>query len=127
MTVCIVSDESRKEALIRLCDAHCAFLCRHRVRATPFAAAYVTELTGKEAGILIGDFAGACEQVSLFAASGECDAVVILRDAADRGPNASYAAELLRICDLYGIPAASGPASAELLLRAIARNAGKKW
>ena len=123
MKIAILAPESRTSAVTRLCADFCGVLCRHEVSASLAASEYIARGAGITPEPLFEYSSGAIEQVSSRVEYGSCGLVIALRDPASREFDAALT-ELVRRCDSADVPVATGLATARILLRSLAGNAG---
>jgi len=118
MKICIIAFDNKAEVAAELCQIFCGALCRQDVFATGTVSKYIEETAGFHVKELLGVNAGGVEQVSQLVACRDADLVICLRDAFVDSPEVN---ELIRACDFYGVPVATGLSTAKILLSALSR------
>jgi methylglyoxal synthase len=118
MDIAIIAEDNKKELMTQFCIAYCGILSRHRLCATHTTGAYISDVTGLEIETLLPGSAGT-EQIASRISYNEIDVVFFFRST-DPAKEPSEAEEnLLRLCDVYNIPAATNIATAEALIIAL--------
>jgi len=86
-----------------------------------------TGTTGKyveESGLTVNRFLsgpqGGDAQIAGRVAEGKTKMVIFFRDPMDKHPHEPDISMLMRICDVHNVPLATNPATAKLLLKALA-------
>ena len=118
MEIAIIAGDTKKELMTEFCIAYCGILSKHHLCATSITGKYISEATGLTIERVMAGAQGGAEQIAQRVAYNEIDLLLFLRDT-----NSTNEAdnELLRLCDLYSVPAATNIATAELLVRALDR------
>ena len=117
MKICIIAFENKMDVTEELCVRFCGALCRHTVLATGTAAKQIENTAGFRTEALLGVSSGGIEQVTQLVACGDCGLVLCLRDASPLHEPVPELADLVRTCDFYGVPVATGLATARILLQ----------
>ena len=122
MKVALIAHDGKKPEMV-------SFVLKHEEELTN-AKIYATGTTGKHieaAGFyvkrLLSGPKGGDAQIAALAATRKLDLVVFFRDPLDKHPHEPDVQMLMRICDVHNIPLATNPATAKLLIKAMA---GKK-
>jgi len=118
MEIAIIAADTKKELMTEFCIAYCGILSKHHLCATSITGKYISEATGLKIERVMAGAQGGAEQIAQRVAYNEIDLLLFLRDSntINEADN-----ELLRLCDLYSVPAATNIATAELLVRALDR------
>ena len=98
MTIAILAHDSRKELALQFCTAYSAILSKNVVIATG--------TTGRM-------------QITSRVACDEVDLVLFFRDPLKVDASSLNEQNLLRLCDMHGVPIATNIATAEVLLRGL--------
>lgn len=118
MEIAIIAADTKKELMTEFCIAYCGILCKHHLCATSITGKYISEATGLKIETVMAGAQGGAEQIAARVAYNEIDLLLFLRDTNTLNDADN---ELLRLCDLYNVPAATNIATAELLVRALDR------
>ena len=98
MTIAILAHDSRKELALQFCTAYSAILSKNVVIATGTTGRMLAQTTV------------ACDEVDL---------VLFFRDPLKVDASSLNEQNLLRLCDMHGVPIATNIATAEVLLRGL--------
>ena len=107
--------------MTQFCIAYCGILSKHNLCATGITAKYVAEATGLEIERLMAGVQGGIQQVASRIACNEIDVLLFFRDTRPDSKHSDVEMELLRLCDIYNIPAATNIATAEVIITALDR------
>ena len=107
--------------MIQFCIAYCGVLAKHNICATKMTGKYVAEATGLEIEQLLPGSQGGVQQIASRIAYNDIDLLLFFRDTSPEGYYNTSDTEVLRMCDIYNIPAATNIATAEVLFRALER------
>ena len=103
MTIAILAHDSRKELALQFCTAYSAILSKNVVIATGTTGRMLAQTTGL--------------QITSRVACDEVDLVLFFRDPLKVDASSLNEQNLLRLCDMHGVPIATNIATAEVLLR----------
>ena len=103
MTIAILAHDSRKELALQFCTAYSAILSKNTVIATGTTGRMLAQTTGLPSRV-------ACDEVDL---------VLFFRDPLKADASSITEQNLLRLCDMHGVPIATNIATAEVLLRGL--------
>ena len=121
MEIAIIADDKKKELIVEFCIAYCGLLAEHHVCATNKTAKYISEATGLQVESLLSGGLGGTEQIASRISYNEIDLLISFRDTTPDAYGAREDIDMLRMCDIYNIPVATNLATAEVLVRALAR------
>lgn len=121
MKIAIIADDKKKELITEFCIAYCGILSKHSICATSITGKYISEATGLEIERVLSGLQGGAEQIASRIAYNDIDLLLFFRDTTPEGYYNTSDTEVLRMCDVYNIPAATNIATAEVLVRAIER------
>ncbi len=121
MVIAVIADDKKKELMVQFCIAYCGILSKHTLCATSKTARYISEATGLKMESLLSGSLGGTEQITTRIAYNEIDLLLFFRDTSKDRYFEQDDIDLLRMCDIYNIPAATNLASAEVLVRALDR------
>ncbi len=119
MKIAIIADDNKKELMTEFCIAYCGILSKHSLCATSITGKYISEATGLEIERMLSGTQGGTEQIASRIAYNDIDLLLFFRDTSVEGYYNAADTEVLRLCDIYNIPAATNIASAEVLVRAL--------
>ncbi|MDD6265311.1 MAG: methylglyoxal synthase [Clostridia bacterium] len=123
MTIALISDDKKKELLTQFCIAYCGILSKHRLCATNITGNYISDATGLDIEKLLPGSHGGVQQILSRISYDEIDMLIYMRDATlDHSDRSREVTEnLLRLCDLHNVPAATNIATAEILICGLER------
>ena len=123
MRIALISDDKKKELLTQFCIAYCGVLSKHELCATSITGKYIAEATGLEIEKLLSGSHGGVQQILSRISYDEIDMLIYMRDATlDHSERSREVTEnLLRLCDLHNVPAATNIATAEILICGLER------
>lgn len=120
MNIAVIAHDGKKAEMVQFLMDHKDTLSQKKVNL------FGTGTTGEKAekaGLVIHKFLsgpkGGDAQIAAKVAEGEMDMVFFFRDPLDKHPHEPDIFMLMRICDVYNVPLATNPASAELLIRGL--------
>ena len=121
MKIAIIADDKKKELITEFCIAYCGILSKHSICATSITGKYISEATGLQIERVLSGLQGGAEQIASRIAYNDIDLLLFFRDTTPEGYYNTSDTEVLRMCDIYNIPAATNIATAEVLVRALNR------
>ncbi len=116
MNIALIADDKKKELMVQFCIAYCGILSRHNLCATGTTGKMVSEATGLNIQKYLSGAQGGDEQISARISCNEIDLLLYFRDPITPQSNT---ANLLRLCDVHNIPAATNIATAEALIHSL--------
>jgi len=121
--IALIADDKKKELIAQFCIAYCGTLAKHELCATGTTGKYIEEATGLEIEKLLSGEQGGVQQISSRVAYDEIDMLIYMRDAANDHSEVSreVTENLLRLCDIHSVPAATNIATAEMLIVGLER------
>lgn len=122
MNIAFVADNDKKELLVQFCHAYCGLLGKHRICATSTTGKQITEATGLKITDLLPGEQGGVEQISALVSCDQIDMLIYFRSGDPHKSADPAATNLLRLCDMHMVPAATNLATAEMLIHGL--NAG---
>lgn len=120
MNIAIIAHDSKKELMVQFCIAYCGILSHHKICATNTTGKLVSDATGLEIFKFLSASQGGDQQIASRIACNEIDLLLYFRDPM-KADSASSNSDLLRLCDVHNIPAATNIATAEALIHALER------
>ena len=121
MRIALVAHDAKKEAIVNFAIAYRTIFAEHEIVATGTTGARIREATGLpvhrfQSGPLGGD-----QQIGALIAENRLDLLLFLRDPLMAQPHEPDIIALLRLCDVHDVPVATNMATAEMLMRGVAR------
>lgn len=121
MHIALIAHDSKKELMIQFCIAYSGILSKHSLCATGTTGKQVSEATGLSIQQYLTGSQGGCQQIGAKISCNEIDLLIFFRDPLNRKPSEPNESDLLRLCDVHNIPAATNIATAEALIMALER------
>lgn len=121
MNIAIIAHDAKKELMTQFCIAYCGILSRHKLFATGTTGKLVIEATGLDINCFLSGIQGGDQQIGALIACNEIDMLLMFNDPLnpkDHEPNVN---NLLRLCDVHNVPAATNIATAEALIHSLDR------
>ena len=122
MKIALIAHDKKKDAMIQLAIKHKDTLARHELYATGTTGTLVMGETGLSINRMKSGPLGGDQQIGSMVAEGKLDLIVFLRDPLTSQPHEPDVSALLRLCDVQSIPLATNVKSAEIMLKALAKN-----
>ena len=121
MHIALIAHDSKKELMVQFCIAYCGILSRHDLCATATTGKLISEATGLKIQKFLSGAQGGDQQIAARIGCDEIDLLLMFRDPISRESNELNEANLLRLCDVHNIPAATNIATAEVLIHGLER------
>ncbi len=121
MHIALIAHDSKKELMVQFCIAYCGILSRHDLCATATTGKLISEATGLKIQKYLSGTQGGDQQIAARIGCDEIDLLLMFRDPINRELSESNEANLLRLCDVHNIPAATNIATAEVLIHGLER------
>ena len=121
MKIALIAHDKKKNDMIELAIRFKDVLDKHTIYATGTTGTLVMGETGLSIVRMKSGPLGGDQQIGAMIAANELDLVVFLRDPLTAQPHEPDVSALLRLCDVQNIPLATNMASADVMLRAVAR------
>ncbi len=121
MEIAIIAHNGKKPEMVKFIMDHVEILKNKKVNliATGTTGKYVEE-SGLDVTKYLSGPQGGDAQIAGRVAEGKTKMVIFFRDPMDKHPHEPDISMLMRICDVHNVPLATNPATAKLLLRALA-------
>lgn len=120
MEIALIAHEVKQELMAQFCIAYYNILKNHTLCATATTGRYVADAAGLKIGkLIIGD--GGEQQIASRIAYNEIDCLLYFRDPSNGKSYEGDSTDILRLCDMHNIPAATNIAMAEILICAVER------
>ena len=121
MNIALIAHDAKKELMVQFCIAYCGILSRHNLCATGTTGKLVAEATGLEITRYMSGSQGGDQQITARISCDEIDLLLLFRDPMTVKSNEPNDNDMLRLCDIRGIPVATNIATAEVLIHGLER------
>ena len=121
MNIALIAHDAKKELMVQFCIAYCGILSRHNLCATGTTGKLVAEATGLNIVRYMSGSQGGDQQISARIACDEIDLLLFFRDPMTVKSSEPNDQDMLRLCDIRGIPVATNIATAEVLIHGLER------
>lgn len=123
MRLALIADDKKKELMTQFCIAYCGILSKHDLCTTSITGKYIEDATGLKLEKLMSGTHGGIQQIASRISYDEVDMLIYMRDpTVEHRPDTKEVIEnLLRLCDIHGVPAATNIATAEMLIGGLDR------
>ena len=121
MEIALIASETKRELMVQFCIAYCGILSRHTLCATGTTGKLVSEATGLDIVRYMSGAQGGDQQITARIACDEIDLLLFFRDPMTVKSNEPNDLDMLRLCDIRGIPVATNIATAEVLIHGLER------
>ncbi len=121
MNIALIAHDAKKELMVQFCIAYCGILSRHNLCATGTTGKLVAEATGLEITRYMSGSQGGDQQITARISCDEIDLLLFFRDPMTVKSNEPNDNDMLRLCDIRGIPVATNIATAEVLIHGLER------
>ncbi|MBQ4333227.1 MAG: methylglyoxal synthase [Clostridia bacterium] len=121
MNIALIAHDAKKELMVQFCIAYCGILSRHTLCATGTTGKLVSEATGLDIVRYLSGSQGGDQQITARIACDEIDLLLFFRDPMTAKSSEPNDMDMLRLCDIRGIPVATNIATAEVLIHGLER------
>ena len=121
MNIALIAHDSKKELMTQFCIAYCGILSHHSIYATGSTGKMIEAATGLPVIKFLHGSQGGAQQIGALISCNEIDLLLMFRDPLHPKPYEPNEQDLLRLCDVHNIPAATNIATAESLVRGLER------
>lgn len=123
MRLALIADDKKKELMTQFCIAYCGILSKHDLCTTSITGKYIEDATGLKLEKVMPGTHGGIQQIVSRVSCDEIDMVIYMRDPTveHRTETKEVIENLLRLCDLHSVPAATNIATAEMLINGLDR------
>lgn len=121
MNIALLAHDRKKELMVQFCIAYCGILSGHSLCATNTTGRLVSEATGLPLSLYLSSSQGGNQQIGSRIAYNEIDLVLFFCDPSNTSEQTKEVDDIARLCDQYNVPFASNVATAEVLIRGLAR------
>lgn len=120
MTIAIIAHDGKKAEMVQFLNENQGILQSKKIK---LIATGTTGEKAKRAGFevdaLLSGPLGGDAQIAAGVAEGKVDMVIFFRNPLAKHPHEPDIFMLMRLCDVYDVPLATNPSTAQLLLKAI--------
>ena len=121
MNIALIAHDAKKELMTQFCIAYCGILSRHKLFATGTTGKLVSEATGLDINCFLSGIQGGDQQIGALIACNEIDMLLMFNDPLNPKEHEPNVNNLLRLCDVHNVPAATNIATAEALIHSLDR------
>lgn len=120
MEIAIISHDGKKAEMVQFLNEHKDLLASKEIQliSTGNTGSKAEKAGFKVTKLLSGPLGGDA-QIAARVAEGKTKMVLFFRDPLEKHPHEPDIFMLMRLCDVYDVPLATNPATAELLIKAI--------
>ncbi|UZO79710.1 methylglyoxal synthase [Aquimarina sp. ERC-38] len=120
MTIAIIAHDGKKAEMVQFLNEHQEILQSKKIDLiSTGTTGEKAERAGFQVNSLLSGPLGGDAQIAAAVAENKVDMVIFFRDPLAKHPHEPDIFMLMRLCDVYNVPLATNPATAELLLKAI--------
>ena len=120
MTIAIIAHDGKKAEMVQFLNEHKELLHSKNIK---LVSTGTTGEKAKRAGFDVAPYLsgpmGGDAQIASDVAENKIDIVIFFRDPLAKHPHEPDIFMLMRLCDVYNVPLATNPATAELVLRGL--------
>lgn len=121
MKIALIAHDRKKDEMVNFAIAYEPVLRHHQLYATGTTGLRISQETGLKVHRFMSGPLGGDQQIGAMVAENDMDLIIFLRDPLMAQPHEPDITALLRLCDVQGVPVATNVATAELLIKALAR------
>ena len=121
MNIALLAHDGKKELMVQFCIAYCGILSHHSIFATGTTGKMIEDATGLPVTKFLRGSQGGAQQIGALISCNQIDLLLMFRDPLNPKPYEPNEQDLLRLCDVHNIPAATNIATAESLVRGLER------
>ena len=120
MEIAIISHDGKKAEMVQFLNEHKQLLESKDIQLISTGTTGTkAEKAGFKVGKMLSGPLGGDAQIAARVAEGKTKMVLFFRDPLEKHPHEPDIFMLMRLCDVYDVPLATNPATAELLIKAI--------
>ncbi len=121
MKISLIAHDKKKADIVQFAIAYESILKEHQLYSTGTTGTRIMEATNLQIERFKSGPLGGDQQIGAMVAKNEMDLVLFFRDPLTAQPHEPDITALIRLCDVYAIPLATNIATAEILVKGLAR------
>ena len=122
MKIALIAHDKKKNEIIEIAKQYKDVLANYELYATGTTGTLIMGETGLSIHRMKSGPLGGDQQIGAMLAEGQMGLIIFLRDPLTAQPHEPDVSALLRLCDVQSIPLATNVKSAEIMLKALAKN-----
>lgn len=121
MNIGLIAHDAKKKLMQNFCIAYRGILSKHSLYATETTGALIESVTNLNIHKFLPGHLGGIQQLSSQIESNQIDLFIFFRDPLPPRSHEPSVSDIVKMCDMYNIPAATNIATAEALILALDR------
>ena len=121
MRIALIAHDAKKKLMQNFCIAYRGILSRHQLFATSTTGRLIEEVTNLNIHKHLAGHLGGMQQIGAQIEQNEIDLLIFLRDPLTPKRHEPDVNNVVKLCDMHNIPLATNLATAELLIKSLAR------
>ena len=121
MNIGLIAHDAKKKLMQNFCIAYRGILSKHSLYATETTGALIESVTNLNIHKFLPGHLGGIQQLSSQIESNQIDLFIFFRDPLTPRSYEPSVSDIVKMCDMYNIPAATNIATAEALILALDR------
>lgn len=121
MNIGLIAHDAKKKLMQNFCIAYRGILSKHSLYATETTGALIESVTNLNIHKFLPGHLGGIQQLSSQIESNQIDLFIFFRDPLIPRSHEPSVSDIVKMCDMYNIPAATNIATAEALILALDR------
>lgn len=121
MNIGLIAHDAKKKLMQNFCIAYRGILSKHSLYATETTGALIESVTNLNIHKFLPGHLGGIQQLSSQIESNQIDLFIFFRDTLTPRSHEPSVSDIVKMCDMYNIPAATNIATAEALILALDR------
>lgn len=121
MNIGLIAHDAKKKLMQNFCIAYRGILSKHSLYATETTGALIESVTNLNIHKFLPGHLGGIQQLSSQIESNQIDLFIFFRDPLTPRSHGPSVSDIVKMCDMYNIPAATNIATAEALILALDR------
>ena len=121
MRIALIAHDAKKKLMQNFCIAYRGILSRHKLYATSTTGRLIEEVTNLNIHKHLAGHLGGMQQIGAQIEQNEIDLLIFLRDPLTPKRHEPDVNDVVKLCDMHNIPMATNLATAELLIKSLAR------
>ena len=121
MNIGLIAHDAKKKLMQNFCIAYRGILSKHSLYATETTGALIESVTNLNIHKFLPGHLGGIQQLSSQIEGNQIDLFIFFRDPLTPRSHEPSVSDIVKMCDMYNIPAATNIATAEALILALDR------